>query len=452
MPRRRGRPRKEEAELTVVGTDLISFALPGQSSGKFEMLSPDQLLTRKGFQVYREMGADDVIKSSLWFKKALITSRPWDIAPASDSEADKEAAKFIHDEFERVNIHQVLWSMLTAFDFGFSYGEIIWEIQDDLNLHLDHVAFRDPETIFILADKHGNIDGFRQKTIFQGLDDDIIISKEKSLHYAYQKEFSNHNGVSDLRAAYRAWWSKKYVTQFWNVFLERFGSPMTKMTYPAGSPEELKTTLKSIMENLSTKGSILVPEGVAIELIEATRGGNAGYEEALLYYDLRIATALLVPALLGFGADVKRGSDSQSRLHLRTLMKVVDKVGKDLAAEINRKIINPIVDFNFNAKPPKFVFNDYGEFEAFEITDAIKDLHTAGILELDGIDTNNVRSLLNMAVRDDGEEDKVDRPELAPLGGGGAGLSGPGELQDNKRAEKSNAERKTDRKTGQRRS
>ena len=107
-----------------------------------------------------------------------------------------------------------------------------------------------------------------------------------------------------------------------------------KMTYPPGATSQLKTTLKNIMSNLSSKTDILVPEGVAIELIEAARGGTVTYDKALTYFDIRIATGILIPALLGMGTEASRSSDSQSRLHLRTLMKVVQYLGFELAMEI----------------------------------------------------------------------------------------------------------------------
>ncbi len=444
--RRRGRPNKEEAQLTTVGSQLVSWQLPGGNRRSFEMVSADDLLTRKGWPVYREMTADDQIKAALWFKKTLICGRPFDIVPASESKEDKDVAQFIADNLREMDFKAILWEMCSAFEYGFSAGEILWEFDESggkgPQLKLKDVKFRDPEWMFITVDTHGDIQDFVQKppnTLGVGTNE-IHIPPEKMLHYAYQRQFSNHYGVSDLRAAYRAWWSKKYVTQFWNVFLERFGAPLMKMNYPTGAGTELKNTLKSIMSNLSSKTDILVPEGVEIELIEATRSGNAAYETALNYYDVRIATAMLMPALLGMGTDVTRGADSQSRLHLRTLMKVVQYIGGELIKEVNKKIIGKIVDANFNVdKPPTMIFQDYGEFEAFEITDAIKELFVAGILDMDQEDVNYARSVLGMQIRDEDHEDEILRkdPTEQPQGA----------QQGNNSAEKPVSSQKTDRKT-----
>lgn len=455
--RRRGRPSKKETEVTVVGSELISWALPrGDQRRGFEMLSPDDLLTRRGWRVYREMMADDQIKACIWYKKVLLCARPFDMKPASESAVDKEAAEFVQTNLEAIGFKRILWELLSAFTYGFSAGEILWEIDDKgegLKLHLKDVKFRDPEWLHIHVDRHGNITEYVQKppVPIDGASD-IFIEPEKILHYAYQREFSNHYGVSDLRAVYRAWWSKKYITQFWNVFLERFGAPLMKMQYPTGASQQLKNTLKDIMTNLSSKTDILVPEGVAIELIEATRAGTAKYDEALTYYDVRIATGILIPALLGMGVDTKRGSDSQSRLHLRTLMKVVQYIGDEIGREIQEKIVKPLVDANFNTTDyPKFIFQDYGEFEAFEITDAVKELFNAGILDMDQEDVNFARSVLGLQIRSEDNEDEIRRPDpsaLPAMPGGNDQALGGGAKQGNNRAEKGTSTRKTDSRTG----
>ena len=455
--RRRGRPRNVERETTVVGSQLVSWQLPGGSGDKFEMMSPDDLLSRRGWRVYREMMADDQVKAAMWYKKVLLCARPFDMKPGSEDQVDKDAAEFIQKNLEGICFKKILWEMLSAFEFGFSAGEILWEIKDDdgaPKLHLNDVKFRDPEWMHIHVDRHGNILEFVQKppVPINGAAD-IFIKPEKVLHYAYQRQFSNHYGVSDLRATYRAWWSKKYVTQFWNVFLERFGAPLMKMTYPEGASEQLKGSLKTIMRNLSSKTDILVPEGVVIELVEATRGGTAKYEEALAYYDTRIATSILIPGLLGMGSEAKTiGSDSQSRLHLRTLMKVVQFIGEDIGREIQEKIVKPLVDANFNTENyPKFMFQDYGEFEAFEITDAIKELFNAGILDVDQEDVNFARSILGLPIRSEDNEDEILRNDpsmLPPAPGGNAQAQGGGAKQGNNRAEKGVSTRKTDSRTG----
>jgi phage gp29-like protein len=412
-----GRPLAIEAENMVVDGEVVRSFLPAKNGG-VEFLPVDDLINRKGWSIYRDMRHDDQVKATLTFKKILVHGRAWELKPADQSDKAENIAKFVKANLEGINFKRVVKEALSALDFGFSASELIWQVKDfegERRVMLKAIKARDPESVHIFADKHGNVMGFEQRS---KLGEIIVIKPEKIWHYAHQSEFQNHYGVSDLRSAYRNWWAKKFIINFWNVFLERLGAPMTMMKYPLGSSPELKTLLKGILTGLSSKSEILVPEGVEVELIEATRSGQASYAEALQYHDNAISRALLVIALLGAGgSDVTRGSDSQSRLHLRILFKMADELGKDLMSTFEQQVIKQMVDMNFEHDNlyPKFLWQDYGEFEGIEVADTIRLLHAAGIVDMDQEDVNYARSILGLPLRKEGDpEDEVVRPQPLP--------------------------------------
>lgn len=467
-----GRPRNIEGEQTVhEGSSLMMWpALNGlRKSGSYTLLNTDELLRRQGFKVYREMVADDTVKACLSFKKLLVTGRQWTIVPAGgkigkakSDDDDKPAKKpkegsqkhadFVQDVLQQLPMNQIIREMLTAFQFGFSVGEIIWEVKrtgDDSELRVvtKDIKFRDPQYIWIDIDVHGNILNFRQDST-GGVPGPVNLDPDKVLHYAHGGDLGNHYGVSDLRACYAAWFSKKFVQQFWNVFLERFGQPLMKMSYPQGADNTLKQALQSILSSLSSRSDILVPEGVKVELIEATRGGTAGYNESLNYCDIRISRGILVPALLGMGTDVKRGADSQSRLHLRILMKMANDVCMDITHQIQKKIVEPLIRMNFpdykeGMELPQFAFLDYGEYEGIEIVDSAINMFNAGMLDADQADINYLRAAVGLPTREEGDEDEIKRPEPAPLGigPGQPNETGEGANKNNNRATKGPADK-----------
>jgi len=417
-PRSPGRPLAIEGEAMVVDGEVVRSFMPAGKGG-MEFMGVDTLINRKGWSIYRDMKHDDQVKATLAFKKILIHGRAWEMKPAvAENEEAEKIAKFVKHNLERMNFKEVARQGLSALEFGFSAGEIIWEVgewEGDKALLIKAIKHRDPETIKIIADKHGNISEFRQDS---KTGDKISLPPNKIWHFAHQSEFQNHYGVSDLRAAYRNWWAKKFLINFWNVFLERLGSPMTMMKYPLGASDELKRLLKGILTGLSAKSEILVPEGVEVELIEATRSGTATYQEALQYHDNAISRALLVVALLGAGgSDVTRGADSQSRLQLRVLFKMADELGKQLMTTFSEQVIKNLVDMNFEHDNlyPTFIWQDYGEFEGIEVADTIRLLHAAGMVDMDQEDVNYARSILGLPLRKEGDpEDEVVRPQPLP--------------------------------------
>ncbi len=414
-----GRPRAIEGEQMVLGRDMLASANRPENGGVY-FLPIDDIVQKQGWRTYKEMLNDDQVKACLSFKKILIGGRTWELKPG-EGDTSEEVAKFVQWNLQRIDLSQVIRESLSAIEFGYSLGEIVWArdfYEGQQKVIISKIASRDPKDIELKLDSHGNILAAKQTT---GTGKEITLTPERFWIYSHQKRFGDPYGVSDLRAGYRSWWSKKFIVNFWNVFLERMGSPMTKMTYPQGASQELKDTLKTILTNLSSKTEVLVPEGVEIDLIEATRSGNATYREALLYHDNSIARALLMVSLLGTGGEdnSSRGSDSQSFLHLRILFKMADEVSRALICTFMYQVVRQLVEMNFDGDidklMPKFIWQDYGQFEGMKVADTIRLLHAAGIIDMDQEDVNYARSILGLPLRQEGDaEDEVVRPQPLP--------------------------------------
>lgn len=434
--RRRGPRASIEQEVSVAsGRDFIMGVDPTRKSNEYLFYTVDDIIRMKGgFSEYKKMRHDDGVKAAMSFKKILIYGRQYDLDPASESAKDQEVAEFVQWALKRAKFKRIIKEMLTAMEYGFSVGEIVWEYATYKGkpcITVKAVKFRDPETVQIFLDKHGNITRFTQKDTNYT---DIELPVERILHYAYQGELGNVYGTSDYRSIYKNWWAKKFLVNFWNVYLERLGSPTLLMKYPKGASAKLQSTLQQILKDLGNRAEILVPEGVAVDVLESTRAGQATYNEALTYHDGAIAKGILVPALLGFGDEQTRGADSQSRLQLRTLFKVTDEIGQECSEIVQEKLIRQLVDLNFEVTEyPEIIWQSYGEYEATEIADVIRLLHNAGIIDPDQEDVNFVRSIVGLPVRTrKDDEDEVLRPLPAPQGTGmnpptsGAGSAGQG--------------------------
>jgi phage gp29-like protein len=445
-----GRPRGIEGEKMVVSNGLMaSLTRPGEGGVYFMPI--DEIVRRHGWRTYKEMRSDDQVKASLAFKRILVRGRTWEFAPADKkSEQAKKVAQFCTWAMQRVNLDQVFEEALSALEFGFALSEKVFERttwEGKQVVALKKLAFRDPETIDLQSDTHGNWMGARQKNVV-GQVPYIDLGTDKLWLWTYNGRFGNLYGEPDLRAAYRSWWAKKFVINFWNVYLERMGAPMTAMKYPNGASQDLKDTLKEILRGLASKTEILIPEGVQIDLIEAKRAGKAEYGDALAFHNNAIARAILMISLLGTGseAEATRGSEGQSFLQLRILFKMADEVSKALACSLMEQVIRQLVEFNFDGDVdelmPKFIWQDYGQFEGMKIADTIRLLHAAGILDLDQKDVNYARSVLGLPLRgpDDPEDEVIRPPEPPPPGD--ANSPPPAADQGNQRAKKGGAEAK----------
>ena len=433
----KGRPRAIEGEVMTVDSGLLSSVVPQRSGGAY-FAPVDEVIKRQGWKTYKDMVHDDQVRTCLSFKKTLIHGRMWELKPYNDSPEAEKVAKFVTWNLNKINMNAVFREALTALEFGFSLGELVWTRdawEDGQYVCLEKIAHRDPQSLELKMDVHGNVMAAQQKDMAKNLE----IKAEKFWLYSHNKRFGDPYGSSDLRPAFRPWWAKKYVINFWNVYLERMGAPMTTMKYPRGSSDDLKTNLKTILSNLSSKTEILIPEGVEIELVEATRGGTATYAEALAYHDHSIARAILMASIFGSGGENAKstGSESQSFLQLRILFKMADAIAQELKESLMKQVVSQLVSLNFDGDEimPKFIWQDYGQFEGMKVADTIRLLHAAGILDLDQEDVNYCRSVLGLPLRLEGdEEDEVIRPQANPPPADGT--PPPSAPQGNERAKK----------------
>lgn len=441
-----GRPRAIEGEQMVLGNDLLA-SMTRVKDGGIYFLPTDEIIRRKGWAIYKEMLTDDQVKACLEFKKILIAGRSFEVAPGDETPEAKTQAAFVEEVFKRIKVDQALKEALTALEFGFALAEQVftrdvWQKDGKQYVFLEKIAFREPSQIYIQADEHGNVQGARQFNTQSGAGNTIDLPLEKIWLFTHNKRFGNNYGVSDLRSAYRPWWAKKFIVQFWNVFLERMGSPMTTMKYPQGASDDLKKTLKQIMRGLSSKTEILIPQGVEIALVEATRGGTATYEQALAFHNDSIARAILMSGLMGLNGDAPRqsGTNSQSFIQQRLIFKMADGVSQELADTLMTQVINPLLALNFaKVIPAKFIWQDYGQFEGQVVADEIRQLHAAGVIDMDQKDVNYVRSIMGLPIRTASDKpDDVIRPEPLPPPGGGAAQP-PSAPQGNDRAGKGGA-------------
>lgn len=445
-----GRPRAIEGEDMVISNGLMASMVRPASGGVY-FLPVDEIVRRQGWRTYNDMLNDDQVKATLKFKKILVVGRQYDLLPADKTPQAAEVAEFVKWCLNQIDFPVVLREAASAFEYGYSLGELVWKRypvdaakfpilakSSSQCVMLSKIAHRDPKELYLSIDEHGNYMGAKQLSMGQ----EIQVEAEKTWLYSYDSHFGNLYGNSDLRAAYRSWWAKKFIINFWNVFLERMGAPMMMMKYPTGASDNLKETLKQILKNLASKTEVLVPEGVQVQLVEATRGGQATYSDALQFHDNAIARAILLPALFGLGGENEksRGNDGQSTIQLRLIFKMADGLSNEISKSFMCQVVKQLVAFNYgddaaDTLMPTFFWQDYAEYQATLIADEIRQLHVAGIIDMDQRDINTVRSLVSLPQR--GPDDKPDeliRPDPMPPPGGAS--PPPAANQGNSRADK----------------
>jgi SPP1 gp7 family putative phage head morphogenesis protein len=328
--------------------------------------NPDSLYQkRQDYELFDEMREDDQIAALLTLKKFLILNKKWELETSTDK--IKEFIEYMFEECLDEIFDIDLYNILSAIDYGFSISEKIFISKPTPfgeKIVLNKLKTRPPHTFEFDQDDYGNIIRIRQDT---SSGHDIKIPPEKVIHYLYQKEFDNPYGKSELNlGVYRAWWSKNAIIKFWNIYLERYGSPTVVGKYP-DDKSQLRSDLKTILKNLQAKTAIVVPEGVNLELL--TSGGKTGeseYEKAIDKYDIMIARKMLIPDLMGFsGSKTGGGSYALGDKQFDMFYNNIKYEEKKLINVVNKEILAPIILWNFGP-------NDYAKFIPSQVDEAQK--------------------------------------------------------------------------------
>jgi SPP1 gp7 family putative phage head morphogenesis protein len=376
---------------------------------KITPFNPDDLARRKGgLKVYDEMLKDDQIKALLAIKKKAVTAPGWDIVPASEDPKDIEIAEFVNWTLRNMKgtLRRDIEEILTALDYGFSISEEVWEVIKrgpyQGKIGFKAIKTRKPHDFDFEQDEHDNITALIQQVGGERRN----YPMDKFVHFAYEGRFGNPYGTSDLRAAYRSWWSKNIIIKFWNIFLERFGMPTVVGKYKRGALQEDIDDVEHILEDIQSKMSITIPDDLKIELIEAQRQGQAGYDAAIEKHNTMMARSLLIPDKLGY-TESKGGAYNLGEKHFDFFMTMVDDLGKEIEETIMlEQVIKRLVDYNFAdvEEYPKFEFKPRTEENKKELAEQFEKATNIGALDPnEKEDYNFVRRRLGMPEVDDAE-------------------------------------------------
>ena len=126
-----------------------------------------------------------------------------------------------------------------------------------------------------------------------------------------------------------------------------------------------------------------MPEGIRIEALELKASAGAGlYEKAVEKRDKMISRALLVPDLMGLGAEMKGGSYALGKKQFDLFYVMQNAFGAEMEELLLEQLTKGLIDMNFaNVQEyPKFQFEPFEEYSGEEL--AKMNVHKAQTLQV----------------------------------------------------------------------
>ena len=364
-------PRWKDGEELAVGTGVANIR---QVLGTPE--NPDKVVRKKGLRVFEDMERTDAHYASvLQTRKLALLGKGYEIDPASDSPRDIEVADFVRWNLThmRGSFFQDLYEVLDALGKGFSLAELVYARVERGpwmgKVALKALKAKDQQYFGFATDDFDNIldDGIVQNpAVSHGLrlantltdaQKDALKSttgtnvnrrlpRDKFLHFVFNGRAENPYGRGLGGVCYwYSWFKTEGGFKFWLVFLEKFGSPTAVLQATEDAATVDLTKARTILAQLQQETGVYLPKGFELDLVEATRGGQAGYGDLVEKCNGEISKAVLGQTLTTEQGD--RGARSLGEVHTDILYSLLTFDAAALEAAIQEQVVERIVDFNY---------------------------------------------------------------------------------------------------------
>jgi phage gp29-like protein len=306
---------------------------------------------------------DAQIASDLGKRKQAAAALEWQIVPPDDANRlEKKAAAQATEVFRSLEVEDLIIDLADGIGHGWVKLEIPWDLDGATRIiqqprWVDHTWFQTrPDFRDEIRLRNGQLDGeelwplgwlsHRHKAKSGYLS---RLGLHRCLVWPYL--FQNH-ALGDLAE-----------------LLEILGIPARLGTYPRGATAEEKATLLTAVASLGHRAAGIIPEGMAIEYLEAARAEGTNYQ-AMLDWCERAKSKAILGGTLTTGTDRGSGAYSLGQVHERGLAELVASDARQYAATIRRDLLWPLAALNFGIdrpeRSPRF-FLDSSETADYEV-------------------------------------------------------------------------------------
>lgn len=343
------RPEFNEIASTNDGRDITRGFVEA-----LHYLNPsDKVLQQAGgLEAYEELLKDDQVSATFAQRRNAVLARPWTVKPGGTKRQDKLAAKLVEETLNALPWDSITDQMLYARLYGYAVAEVMWVIENSL-VKISGIRVRDRRRFVFAPDNslkmltHRNPNG------------EVLPDRKFWVSSVGASHNDEPYGLGLGHALYWPVFFKRNGAKFWARFMEKFASPTAMGTFPNGASDTERLKLLGAVQAVAMDSGIIIPEGTQIELLEASRGGNASYEQWMHYWDSAIAKVVL-----GQTMTTEDGSSySQATVHYDVRQDLV-KADSDLVSQTaNNSWVRWLVDYNFAGAAYPQVWRDMEDSE-----------------------------------------------------------------------------------------
>lgn len=370
----------------------------------------------EGIKIFDEMRkSDGTVRAVVSAVTLPVRRASFFVNPATQDEKDKEIASFVeHALFDWVDLtwDDIVRQALLMVTFGvMTFEKVYGTVEHDGKTYVTLVklAPRLPRSIlqWELPDKTFGIQQVRQ-------DGQIAnIPGSKLLIFVNEREGDNWWGTSMLRAAYKHWYHKETFYRIDAIAFERQGVGVPTLKMPQGYTTADENKAAQILQNIRSneEGYMIIPPGYEFEFADMGSSTTRDPEKSINHHNKQILQSVLAQ-FLELGQASAQGSQALSKDHSDLFLKSLETLAKTICSEINKNLIEELVDMNFDGVTvyPKLDFSGIVKTDVTALATAYGTLVTAQAITPNFEDEQYLRTMLGLPARTQDDVDSEDDP------------------------------------------
>lgn len=362
-----------------------------------------KLINRRGIEQYDIMRlSDPTVHAALTAVKLPLQAAIWDVKAASDDAQDQLVADFVKRELmeRNVNWHQLLFEILTMFDFGFSVFEKTYErteYEGQTRIGLESLESRKQRSIL----KWETLEG--KPGIYQILQTGgASVDEEKLLLFTNEREGDNYQGRSVLRYAYKPWHMKHNLETIAAVGIERMAIGVPVLMPPPRPEAEDVAMARDFLRKFRANSQqyMELPNGWNVEMLDMKANTTKDALPFINYCSVNIMKSVLAQ-FLELSTSTTSSSRALSEDHSQFFEKAEEGKANIIASAINDNLIQQLCDLNWAEGSlkngyPKLSFSNLGDEALNEMASYITALTGGGVLTPDPDLEDHLRSIARL--------------------------------------------------------
>ena len=336
------KPPLQEIASSRDGNDITApFLARNRTAPVQDPLLREKAAGDPGF--YEFVLSDDQVKATLAQRIGAVVAAEWDVLPGGETRKEKEAAEKLKQNLIRIDWNRAVEKMLYGIFFGYSVAEIMWEAPKGF-VDLQSITTRNPRRF-----RFDTNSKLLLKTVSQPDGKPMPDNK----FWVFSAGSWHDDDPYGRGLAHFLYWPvtfRRATQKEWCLFLEKYALPTVRATYPPGTREEDQEKLLEACQAVRRDTGIVLPEGMVIDLMEATRNGSADFSTMYDRMNFAISKIILGATL----TSEQGGSYAHAKVHDSAKNILVKSDAEKIDASFNCGPVLWWTRWNYgDIKPPK---------------------------------------------------------------------------------------------------